>query len=80
MVDSFTYLGVTVHCRRPFGPEAAATRGKLGEKALYHMFRKCAELGLQHFPTRGDCSRPCSSLRFPMVLRCGPFLLVAENC
>ena len=44
-VDSFKYLGVDLHCTKPFA-EAGLPRKESGERALLAMMSRCRELGI----------------------------------
>ena len=44
-VDSFKYLGIELHCTKPFA-EAGVPRKESGDRALLAMLRRCQELGI----------------------------------
>ena len=44
-VDSFKYLGIDLHCTKPFA-EAGLPRKESGQRALPAMLRRCRELGI----------------------------------
>jgi hypothetical protein len=46
VVDSFKYLGVDLHCTKPFA-DAGLPRKESGEKALLAMLSRCRELGIE---------------------------------
>jgi hypothetical protein len=45
VVDSFKYLGIELHCTKPFA-SAAEPRSESGERAQLSMFSRCAVLGI----------------------------------
>ena len=45
IVESFKYLGIELHCTKPFA-SAAVPRSESGERAQLALFSRCAELGI----------------------------------
>ena len=47
LVESFKYLGVELHCTKPFA-SAALPRVETGERSQFALFSRCAELGINN--------------------------------
>ena len=46
IVNSFKYLGIMLHCTKPFA-SAAVPRSEAGERSQLAMFSRCSELGIK---------------------------------